>query len=85
MAHYPLRGPFPLGFDEQRNQIRHVEETVNVIRSVVLQGLGPVAIGLALGGWSACATGLLLFAAFACWLPAARASQVDPASVLRAD
>jgi predicted permease len=33
----------------------------------------------------ACATGVLLFAAFACWLPAARASRVDPASVLRAD
>jgi len=86
-----------------------------VTRLVVLQGLAPVAIGLAVGvvgsWWSAramesntifqaqlyemtpqdpatfiaCATGLLLSAAFACWLPAARASRVDPASVLRRD
>ena len=86
-----------------------------VTRLVVLQGLAPVAIGLAVGvvgsWWSAramesntifqaqlyemkpqdpatfvvCAAGLLLMATFACWLPAARASRIDPASVLRTD
>jgi predicted permease len=86
-----------------------------VTRLVVLQGLAPVAIGLAVGGvgswWSAramesnamfraqlyemtpqdpatlvvCVSGLFVFSALACWFPAARASRVDPASVLRAD